>query len=71
MQQLIGFSDTKRKMAIKLGVDPYSTNPVLQHELDGIAWASFAGGSTFYLATLPIGGGAGNCPYRYGCHQFV
>jgi hypothetical protein len=59
MQQLIGFSDTKRKMAIKLGVDPYSTNPVLQHELDGIAWASFAGGATFSLATLPIGGGAG------------
>jgi len=32
---------------------------VLQHELDGIAWASFAGGATFSLATLPIGGGAG------------
>jgi hypothetical protein len=59
MQQLIGYSDTKRKAAIKLGVDPYSTNPVLQHELDGIAWASFAGGATFSLATLPIGGGAG------------
>jgi len=59
MQQLIGFSDAKRKVAIKLGVDPYSTNTVLQHELDGIAWASFAGGATFSLATLPIGGGAG------------
>src|SRR6266542_3627891 len=59
MQQLIGFSDTKRKVAIKLGVDPYSTNSVLQHELDGIAWASFAGGATFSLATLPIAGGAG------------
>jgi hypothetical protein len=59
MQQLIGFADTKRQVAIKLGVDPYSTNTVLQHELDGIAWASFAGGATFSLATLPIGGGAG------------
>lgn len=59
MQQLIGFSDTKRKVAIKLGVDPYGTNAVLQHELDGIAWASFAGGATFSLATLPIAGGAG------------
>ena len=58
MQQLIGFSDTKRKLAIKLGIDPYSTNAVLQHELDEIAWASFAGGATFSLATLPIGGGA-------------
>ena len=59
MQQMIGFSDAKREVAIKLGVDPYSTNTVLQHELDGIAWASFAGGATFSLATLPIGGGAG------------
>ena len=59
LQQLIGFSDTKRKVAIKLGVDPYGTNTVLQHELDGIAWASFAGGATFSLATLPVGGGAG------------
>jgi hypothetical protein len=59
MQQLVGFSDAKRKVAIKLGVDPYSTNTVLQHELDEIAWASFAGGATFSFATLPIGGGAG------------
>ena len=59
MQQMIGFSDTKRKVAIKLGVDPYSTNTVLQRELDGIAWASFAGGFTFKAATFPISGGAG------------
>jgi hypothetical protein len=59
MQQLIGYSDTKRKVAINLGVDPYSSNDVLQHELEGIAWATFAGGATFSLATLPIGGGAG------------
>ena len=58
-QQLIGFTDTKRKVAISLGVDPYSTNPVLQKELDGISWASFAGGLSFKVATLPIGGGAG------------
>ena len=58
MQQIIGFSDAKRKVAIDLGVDPYSTNSVLQHELDGIAWASFAGGATFSIATMPIGGGA-------------
>ena len=59
LQQIIGFSDAKRKIAASLGTDPYSTNPVLQHELDGIAWASFAGGATFGLATLPIGGPAG------------
>jgi len=58
-QQLIGFSDTKRKVAMSLGVDPYSTNAVLQKELDGISWAAFAGGMTFKVATMPIGGGAG------------
>ena len=57
-QQLIGCSDTKRKVAISLGVDPYSTNAVLQKELDGISWASFAGGLTFQVATMPIGGPA-------------
>jgi hypothetical protein len=59
VQRMIGFSDTKRKVAISLGVDPYSTNAVLQKELDGISWASFAGGLTFQAATMPIGGGAG------------
>jgi hypothetical protein len=58
IQQLIGFSDEKRKVAISLDVDPYSSNTVLQHELDGIAWASFAGGMTVQLATMPIGGPA-------------
>jgi hypothetical protein len=58
LQQVIGFSDAKRKVAIDLGVDPYTTNTVLQHELDGIAWASFAGGATFTLATLPVSGAA-------------
>jgi hypothetical protein len=59
LQQVIGFSDAKRKVAISLGVDPYSTNAVLQRELDQIAWASFAGGATFTLATLPVSGAAG------------
>ena len=39
MQQLIGFSDAKRKVAISLDIDPYSTNTVLQHELDEIGRA--------------------------------
>jgi hypothetical protein len=58
-QQIIGYSDAKRKVAKTLGVDPYSTNTVLQKELDDIAWASWAGGFVFSAATLPIGGAAG------------
>ncbi len=58
-QQLIGFTDAKRKVALSLGVDPYSSNATLQKELDGIAWATFAGGAVFKVGTMPIGGAAG------------
>jgi hypothetical protein len=58
-QNVIAFTASKRKVALSLGVDPYSSNDVLQRELDGITWASFAGGMTFKAATMPIGGGAG------------
>ncbi len=57
--QLIGFSKAKRDVALRLGVDPYSSNQVLQKQLNGIAWASYAGKMTFTLATAPVGGGAG------------
>jgi hypothetical protein len=56
---LVGFSKAKRGIAIQLGVDPYSSNETLQRELNGIAWATFAGKMTFSVATMPIGGAAG------------
>ena len=46
-------------MALKLGVDPYSSNEALQRELNGVAWAAYAGKMTFTLATVPVGGAAG------------
>ena len=46
-------------MALKLGVDPYSSNEALQKELNGVSWAAYAGKMTFTLATAPVGGGAG------------
>lgn len=57
--QLIGFSKSKRDVALQLGVDPYSSNEALQRELNGVSWAAYAGKMTFSLATAPIGGGAG------------
>ena len=42
-----------------MGIDPYTTNTVLQKQLDDVAWASWAGGFTFSVATLPISGAAG------------
>ncbi|MGA6826384.1 hypothetical protein ACO9S2_02100 [Nitrospira sp. NS4] len=37
----IGFSYLKRKLAFELGVDPYSSNPVLQDELNELTWIAF------------------------------
>jgi hypothetical protein len=45
LKTVIGFADAKRAYAYRFGVDPYSTNGVLQEELDDIAWTGFAGGA--------------------------
>jgi len=59
MKDAIGYSDKKRKIALQMGIDPYSTNTVLQKELDNVAWASWAGGFAFSAATFPISGPIG------------
>jgi len=59
MKDAIGYSDKKRKIALEMGIDPYTTNTVLQKQLDDLAWASWAGGFSFSVATLPISGAAG------------
>jgi hypothetical protein len=55
-QQLLNVSDAKRKMAYDLGVDVYSSNRVLQNELDGLSKAQ-ALGSLGVSAAIPYGGG--------------
>ncbi len=57
-EQLIGFSKSKRAIAHKFHVDVYSTNKVLQDQLNTLAWADYAGGITISIATLPLGGPA-------------
>jgi hypothetical protein len=59
MKDAIGYSDKKRKIALEMGIDPYTTNTVLQKQLDDLAWASWAGGFSFSVATLPVSGVAG------------
>lgn len=59
MVDMIGFSKTKRGLALRFGVDPYSTNKAFQTELNRIAWASFAGKTTLGGATMFVTGGAG------------
>lgn len=58
-EDLIGFSETKRQIAFKLGVDPYSSNKTLQKELKKVAWAAYGGQMTLAGALMPIGGAAG------------
>src|SRR5437667_9306898 len=59
MKDTVGYSDEKRKIAIQTGIDPYQHNTVLQKQLDDVAWASWAGGFTFNVATFPISGPLG------------
>ena len=52
-------SGRKREYAAQLGVDVYSSNPVLQKELNAVGWAAAAGNLTVSAALLPVGGTAG------------
>jgi len=56
-QQLLNVSEAKRKIAYDLGVDVYTSNRVLQNELDGLSKAQ-ALGSLGVSAAIPYGGGA-------------
>jgi hypothetical protein len=38
-ESVIGYDDSRRRLAKHLGVDPYTTNPVLSKKLDDAAWA--------------------------------
>ena len=53
---ILGFDDSRRKLAKRLGVDPYTTNPVLDEKLDEITWSIFAGDFGIDLATSLIPG---------------
>ena len=37
----LGYEQERRELAKKLGVDPYTSNPILAKKLDSIAWVSF------------------------------
>jgi hypothetical protein len=58
-KELLLVGSFKRDYAGRYGVDPYSSNPVLQEELDKIGKAAAFGSWTASAATLPISGGAG------------
>ena len=53
--QVLKMSSFKREFAAQLNVDPYSSNKVLQKELNSVAWASTVGDWAFSVALLPAG----------------
>lgn len=54
-QNLLAVSSFKREYAQKFDVDVYSTNEVLQEELNSVAWASAAGNLTLGAASMVTG----------------
>lgn len=54
---LLGVSSYKRELAAQLGVDVYSSNHVLQDELNAVGWTGAMGNLTVTAALAPIGGG--------------
>lgn len=58
-EKVTGVAKAKRKIAVSMGIDPYTTNPVLQKQLEDVAWASWAGGFAFSAVTFPISGPVG------------
>ena len=44
VRDILGYDEQRRHLAKELGVDPYTTNPILKKKLEDIAWAAFAGG---------------------------
>jgi hypothetical protein len=57
-KDLAGVNKAKRALAKRVGVDPYSRNPVLQAELERLAWAAFGGGLAVRAAkkSIPFAG---------------
>jgi hypothetical protein len=55
----LGVEQAKRELALRLGVDVYSRNQVLQQELDRVASAMAGGGLALNIGTMPIGGAVG------------
>jgi hypothetical protein len=58
VEQALAVSSNKRALASKLGVDVYSSNTVLQKELNSLAWATTLGSLTVSAALAPVGGPA-------------
>ena len=55
---ILGFDDSRRNLARRLAVDPYTTNRVLDEKLDDVTKSIFAGDFAVDVVTTMIPGGA-------------
>jgi hypothetical protein len=51
---VLGFEKERRDLAKGLGVDPYTTNPVLSQKLTDMAWVAFSGRFAIQTATAVV-----------------
>ena len=56
LKQALFVSSWKRDFAHRFGIDVYSSNKVLQEELNSVGWAGAIGGLTVSVATAPLSG---------------
>jgi hypothetical protein len=54
----LGISAARRDLAHKVGVDPYSSNPLVRDRLDTLSKAAFAGGVSIDVTLAVVSGGA-------------
>lgn len=54
--ELAGVNRARRGLARRLGIDPYTGNPLIQERLEKLAWASVAGGMSMDLMLGQVGG---------------
>jgi hypothetical protein len=59
VKEAIGYSQAKRQYAAAFGVDPYSTNPVVQAQLDRLSLPGFVGDAGADTALGFVDGGVG------------
>jgi pimeloyl-ACP methyl ester carboxylesterase len=59
LEAVTASSAKKREIAFKYGVSPYSSNKVMQKQINGIARAAALGGLTMTAATFAMPGGIG------------
>ena len=64
LKQILFVSSWKRDYAYKYGVDVYSSNKVLQKQLNKVGWAAAVGGLTVSVATAAAGGAAAVAAYK-------